>query len=70
MSDVFAGKVTMMTVGNCPASGGPSGFNLGIFSEGGKGGVGFKASKAEVDAQLIKDNEKSMRRFYAMWSPL
>ena len=31
---------------------------------------GFKASKAEVYDQHIKDNEESMRRFYAMWSSL
>jgi hypothetical protein len=31
---------------------------------------GFKASKAEVYDQHIKDNEESMRRFYAIWSSL
>jgi hypothetical protein len=39
-------------------------------THGGKGGSGFKASKVDVDAQRIKDNDESMRRFYAMWSPL
>jgi hypothetical protein len=39
-------------------------------THGGKGGSGFKASKVDVDAQRIKDNDESMRRFYAMWSAL
>jgi hypothetical protein len=72
MSDIFTGKVTMMTVDNCSASeeGQVGGVFNDIFSEGGNGGSGFKASKVEVDAQRIKDNEESMRRFYAMWSSL
>jgi hypothetical protein len=58
--------ITLTNKGNVMGGGGGSGF----CSEGGKGGSGFKASKADVDAQRIKDNDESMRRFYAMWSPL
>jgi hypothetical protein len=58
--------ITLTNKGNVMGGGGGSGF----CSEGGKGGSGFKASKADVDAQRIKDNDESMRRFYAMWSSL
>jgi hypothetical protein len=58
--------ITLTNKGNVMGGGGGSGF----CSEGGKGGSVFKASKADVDAQRIKDNDESMRRFYAMWSSL
>ena len=58
--------ITLANKGKVMGGGGGSGF----CSEGGKGGSGFKASKADVNAQRIKDNDESMRGFYAMWGSL
>ena len=46
--------------------GGGSGGSGGLIINGGEGGKGIAINKDDAEAQM----EKSMQRFYSMWSPL